>query len=95
MIIKRTYLQEKNFYEPNKKNTYNKKVNKRYKKNFQQELFEAMETIEIPKTFKDDNLDIEFKRYFYGEIIRKDHLFTGNLTDTQKEVLIRISHNFY
>ncbi len=95
MIIRKTYFPEKNFFEGHKKNL-SKKMNQKGSKSFQKELFDALEYLE-PRGIlqKEENLELEIKKHFIGEIIRKDHLFSGSLTDTQKELLIRISNNFY
>lgn len=96
MIVRKTYMPEKENYNPFKKTIQNHK--KKKTGNFQKELFDSIQKNENLENFyqeKENNLELEFKRYFLGNIVRKDHLFSGNLSEIQKENIIMISQNYY
>lgn len=98
MIVRKTYLPEKENYNPYKKILKNHK--KKANGNFQKELFDFIQKSENIENFYQERenkieLESELKRYFLGTIVRKDHLFSGNLSEIQKENIIMISQNYY
>jgi len=98
MIVRKTQIPTRNEYK-NKSNMYYTQKGYKSKKNFQQELFDVIHwnTETEVKTIDvfSENLENEVKKMFLGEIVKKDHLFSGTLSEMQRENIIKISEMYY
>ncbi|GIX41230.1 MAG: hypothetical protein KatS3mg129_0963 [Leptospiraceae bacterium] len=99
MIVKKTQFSSRTGYR-NKPRLYQytKKTKQKHSQNFQKELFELFDAEK--ETEKElfsytDNIENEFKKMFLGEVVRKDHLLSGSLSEMQRENIIKISEMFY
>ncbi|MFN3604565.1 MAG: hypothetical protein ACK4UJ_07625 [Leptonema sp. (in: bacteria)] len=94
MIVRKTNLIEKKFpYSHNKNIFYNS--NSKKNRNFQKELFDSLEIQKNQEVFRNEDLEVTFKKLFLGEIIKKDHLYSAHLTEREKDNLIKISQYYY
>jgi hypothetical protein len=101
MIVRKTQIPTRNEFK-NKSNVYytQKGYKNKSKKNFQQELFDVInwnnkETEVKTIDLYSENLENEIKKMFLGEIVKKDHLFSGSLSEMQRENIIKISELYY
>ncbi len=98
MIVRKTQIPTRNEYK-NKSHVYYTQKGYKSKKNFQQELFDVMnwnrETEMKTIDAFSENLENEVKKMFLGEIVKKDHLFSGSLSEMQRENIIKISEMYY
>jgi hypothetical protein len=99
MIVRKTQIPTRNEFK-NKSNVYYTQKGYKNKKNFQQELFDVItwnnkETEVKTIDLYSENLENEVKKMFLGEIVKKDHLFSGSLSEMQRENIIKISELYY
>ncbi len=100
MIIKKTQYPTE-YKNPHKTTIYYyKKQNIKNTKDFQKELFEFVEKEHIHKSsniIAKENMELEneLKKLFFGEIVKKGHLFSSSLSEMQKENIIKISQLYY
>lgn len=104
MMIKRTKIStdSKNScgYRYKTLDYYTKKQYPKPKTSFQHELFSVKSNenqfgLTESALLENQNLEIDIKKIFFGEIIKKDHLFSSSITELQKENIIKISELYY
>ncbi|MCS7205865.1 MAG: hypothetical protein NZ853_09215 [Leptospiraceae bacterium] len=105
MIVKKLILPEKTHYEtpkekkPNVHDFHKFKSQKNKKRDFSKDLFSHL-VQEKPKSQEMRNhlaysttwnIENKFKTFFYGEIVKRNNFFSTELSDMQRENILRIS----